>query len=144
MGLMGFLRRATEVRQILLCDYSIALISILIPFLAIGLLWCLGWTDKPGDGGCVPIKPAYRYKMTVDDFQDAERKLSASNPSCTIEDRKNSNGRVKGQASLKEMLTSKRPSSNANQVESRVSNASTASKRKTTIDSFFQRKSPKV
>ena len=143
MGLMGFLRLATEVRRVLLCDYSMALISILIPILAIGLLWCLGWTDKPGDGGCVSIKPAHRYKMSVDDFREAERKLLASNPSGSIEDHKKSNGRVKGQASLKEMLTSNRPSS-ANQVESRVSNASTASKRKTTIDSFFQRKSPKV
>ncbi|KAL9187384.1 hypothetical protein ACHAXT_001487 [Thalassiosira profunda] len=46
-----------------------------------GLLWCMGWTDKPtssGGGWTIATKPAHRYRMTPDEFRGAEEKLMAS------------------------------------------------------------------
>ena len=45
-----------------------------------GLLWCMGWTEKPNSGNewSIPTKPAYRYKMNAEEFQAAEQKLLAS------------------------------------------------------------------
>ena len=37
-----------------------------------GLLWCLGWGDKPGSKGGVSKKPASRYKKGPSAFRDAE------------------------------------------------------------------------
>jgi hypothetical protein len=51
-----------------------------------GLLWCLGWCDKPGSGGCIPSKPASRYRVPPDGFDLARRRLltSQQQPSITI------------------------------------------------------------
>ena len=49
-----------------------------------GLLWCMGWTDKPsssGDGWVIPNKPAHRYKMAAEAFQLAAQKLMGSRSS---------------------------------------------------------------
>ena len=37
-----------------------------------GLLWCIGWCDKPGSNGGVSKKPASRYKIGAASFQQAE------------------------------------------------------------------------
>jgi len=42
-----------------------------------GLLWCMGWTDKPSGNGGIGMKPASRYKMTPEQFRMAESKLLA-------------------------------------------------------------------
>ena len=43
-----------------------------------GVLWCMGWTDKPS-GNCLSIKfkPAHLYRWNPDDFKVAEKKLLA-------------------------------------------------------------------
>ena len=111
-----------------------------------GLLWCMGWTDKPNNGG-VSSKPAYRYRMTVEDFEEAARKLLASSPNNDQMDfGKKSIGKMKGQPSLKGLLVKKSTAScstkniSAQDEDTRVS---VGEKRKATIDSFFQRKSAK-
>ena len=41
-----------------------------------GLLWCLGWCDKPApNGGGISEKPAARYRRSPDDFDRAEQLL---------------------------------------------------------------------
>lgn len=43
-----------------------------------GVLWCMGWTDKPfGDCLGVKFKPARLYRWNQDDFRAAEKKLLA-------------------------------------------------------------------
>ena len=42
-----------------------------------GLLWCLGWCDKPGKGGGISPKPASNYRYSPEDFRLAERALLA-------------------------------------------------------------------
>ncbi|KAL7520016.1 hypothetical protein ACHAWX_004768 [Stephanocyclus meneghinianus] len=118
-----------------------------------GLLWCMGWTDKPDSNGGVSPKPAYRYRMTVDDFEDAETILLASNP-CNDTQRKNdegkmSNVRITRQPSLKDMIdaskipsrtfANKSPYSKFSVTKPSLS-AAKGEKRKATIDSFFQKK----
>jgi hypothetical protein len=53
-----------------------------------GLLWCLGWCDKPGKGGGISPKPASNYRYSPEDFRLAERALlagpSGSNSASTI------------------------------------------------------------
>ena len=116
-----------------------------------GLLWCMGWTDKPNNG-CVSLKPAYRYRMTVEDFEEAARKLLASSPNNNqIDFSKKSIGKTKGQPSLKDLVLVKKPAPcssknvTAGDEDYQVKNSvcETVSKRKATIDSFFQRKSAK-
>jgi len=46
-----------------------------------GLLWCLGWCDKPQGGGRLSEKPASRYRVGPDGFQEAQRLLLASSSS---------------------------------------------------------------
>ncbi|KAL7471039.1 hypothetical protein ACHAXS_013731 [Conticribra weissflogii] len=46
-----------------------------------GILWCMGWCDKPGNGGGISWKPANRYRLSPEQFQDAARKLMSSSPS---------------------------------------------------------------
>lgn len=40
-----------------------------------GLLWCLGWCDKPGQYGGISTKPTSRYRLSPDDFENAKRTL---------------------------------------------------------------------
>ncbi len=40
-----------------------------------GLLWCIGWSDKPGRDGGISAKPASRYKTPASSFQQAESLL---------------------------------------------------------------------
>lgn len=48
-----------------------------------GLLWCMGWTDKPSGGNSggsfasIKFKPARLYRWNQDDFRVAEKKLLA-------------------------------------------------------------------
>ncbi len=46
-----------------------------------GLLWCMGWTDKPNGSSnewTIAKKPAHRYRMNPEDFRGAEVKLLTS------------------------------------------------------------------
>jgi len=109
-----------------------------------GLLWCMGWTDKPDSNGGVSPKPAYRYKMTVEDFQEAEKKLVTVDPNDTTGtvDRKLA-AKAKGQCSLKEIFM--RQSTSDGQIASaKITSKEHCSKRKATIDLFFERKNPKL
>ncbi|GFH59792.1 hypothetical protein CTEN210_16268 [Chaetoceros tenuissimus] len=40
-----------------------------------GLLWCLGWCDKPDKSGRISSKPASRYKIDAESFEQAENVL---------------------------------------------------------------------
>ena len=46
-----------------------------------GLLWCMGWCDKPGKGGGISSKPASNYRYSPEDFRFAERALLAGSSS---------------------------------------------------------------
>lgn len=49
-----------------------------------GLLWCMGWTEKPTSGSSewtIPKKPAHRYKMNPEEFRMAEQKLLSTSQS---------------------------------------------------------------
>lgn len=55
-----------------------------------GILWCLGWTDKPGPNGMISQKLASQYRVGPEGFHEAERLLmiestssSSSYPSTT-------------------------------------------------------------
>jgi len=36
-----------------------------------GLLWCIGWGDKPSSNGGISKKPAFRYKIRAASFDQA-------------------------------------------------------------------------
>ena len=42
-----------------------------------GLLWCLGWCDKPWSGGSICAKPASRYRVGPEGFVEAQKALLA-------------------------------------------------------------------
>ena len=46
-----------------------------------GLLWCLGWTDKPGRNGMISEKLASNYRVGSSGFYDAERLVLRDLPS---------------------------------------------------------------
>jgi len=46
-----------------------------------GLLWCLGWCDKPRSGGDISEKPSWQYRVGPDGFQEAQRRLLQSHSS---------------------------------------------------------------
>lgn len=47
-----------------------------------GVLWCLGWCDKPKSSkGAIGWKPASRYRLSPEDFVEAERTLFAKRES---------------------------------------------------------------
>ena len=94
-----------------------------------GLLWCMGWTDKPDMCGGVSSKPAFRYRMTVDDFVQAQKHLMASNPGLLI---------IKNKAKRQVLLHDYK----YGETGSEKLPVKTL-KRNATIDSFFPRKSPK-
>ena len=43
-----------------------------------GILWCFGWCDKPGAGGSLTTKWAYRYRKGADGFEEAKEFLYQS------------------------------------------------------------------
>lgn len=45
-----------------------------------GILWCLGWNDRPADGGRVSTKWAHRYRGGAAAFQQAKERLYDANP----------------------------------------------------------------
>ena len=42
-----------------------------------GLLWCLGWCDKPGRNGSIATKPASRYRVDKSGFVQAQQRLTS-------------------------------------------------------------------
>jgi hypothetical protein len=112
-----------------------------------GVLWCMGWTDKSDSNGGVSTKPAYRYRMAAEDFEEAKRKLLTSSPRCV----NNSDMKGKRQPSIQDMMkTTQQRQTNfsENKTISSISSGSIAthqidSKKRKTIDSFFHRKAPK-
>lgn len=76
-----------------------------------GLLWCIGWSDKPSSGNSsewnIAKKPAYRYRMNPEDFRRAEQKLLASRSSqdggCESSN-VNAGGSMKRQRSVLDMM----------------------------------------
>ena len=40
-----------------------------------GLLWCLGWCDKPWTGGSISTKPSSRYRVGSEGFAEAQKRL---------------------------------------------------------------------
>eukprot|EP00579_Thalassiosira_antarctica_P020460 CAMPEP_0201967526 /NCGR_PEP_ID=MMETSP0904-20121228/12174_1 /ASSEMBLY_ACC=CAM_ASM_000553 /TAXON_ID=420261 /ORGANISM="Thalassiosira antarctica, Strain CCMP982" /LENGTH=494 /DNA_ID=CAMNT_0048514987 /DNA_START=17 /DNA_END=1501 /DNA_ORIENTATION=+ len=130
-----------------------------------GLLWCMGWTEKPTSGSSewtIPKKPAQRYKMNPEEFRMAEQKLLSTSQSiqyrCAfVIDRTGVSG--KSHRSVLDMMkmqsyngSTANTTSTDNHAESKLktedskpSSASKGMKRNgsfTTIDSFFS-KDPK-
>ena len=99
-----------------------------------GILWCCGWTDKPDVNGGVSTKPAYRYRISVEDFQETERQLLSS---CPYDDE----GKLlpRGQRCLTGMMVASKNPSSSKVTAKKMSD--TGVKRKATIDSFFPKKS---
>lgn len=63
--------------QMSYCNDRYALDGLSPPSYA-GLLWCLGWCDKPGAGGKISTKPASRYRVHKDGFEVARQRLLES------------------------------------------------------------------
>jgi deoxyribodipyrimidine photolyase len=63
-----------------------------------GLLWCLGWCDKPGPSGSITTKPTSRYRTGPDGFQVAQETLLSAAP--TTRDR----GAVKSSPAAKRSM----------------------------------------
>ncbi|KAL7533381.1 hypothetical protein ACHAWF_004482 [Thalassiosira exigua] len=107
-----------------------------------GLLWCMGWTDKPSaaSGWIIAKKPAHRYRMNPDDFRGAERKLLAS-PGRSKDGPTgvNNDGDTKHQQSLIDMMTAGSGQVTADNLDSKSKLCSRGMKRNAsfTIDSFF-------
>lgn len=105
-----------------------------------GILWCVGWTDKPTSNGGIPTKPASQYRMTDEEFIEAERRLLSS--SLVV----SSSGRSSNAYQQRSVLDMMQPNSssrvNAYKIGSKADNNNTpkGDKRKATIDSFFQKR----
>jgi hypothetical protein len=56
------------------CNDRYALDGLSPPSYA-GLLWCLGWGDKPAAGGGISTKPASRYRCGPEGFSVGQRLL---------------------------------------------------------------------
>lgn len=61
-------------RQLAFVNDRFALDGLSPPSYA-GLLWCVGWGDKPGRGGGISTKPASRYRVGPQGFVVARRRL---------------------------------------------------------------------
>ena len=111
-----------------------------------GLLWCMGWCDKPGRGGGISPKPASNYRHSAEDFRLAERALLAG-PS--------GGGSSSGmkhsvsQSSILDMMKSQQPKAkkqrtgqteNGQDASSAKKSPADASKKKGSIASFFSPK----
>ena len=98
-----------------------------------GIMWCMGWTDKPSnDGECkIPLKHAYRYRMSPDEFLEAERSLLSSGSSKGTSNKRQ--GSVLDMMKMQPRITS--DVATKNQVVS--SSANKGMKRNGSIESFF-------
>ena len=111
-----------------------------------GLLWCIGWCDKPGRGGGISPKPASNYRHSAEDFRLAERALLAG---------PRGGGSSSGmkhsvsQSSILDMMKSQQPKAkkqrtgqteNDQDASSAKKSPADASKKKGSIASFFSPK----
>lgn len=109
-----------------------------------GILWCVGWTDKPTNvGECrIPIKHAYRYRMSPEEFLEAERCLLSSGPS-----KKGTNNKQQGSVLDMMKMQSRRSNSDAatkdHAVSSSSKNDNKGMKRNGSIETFFSKPAKK-
>lgn len=109
-----------------------------------GILWCLGWTDKPTNvGECrIPIKHAYRYRMNPEEFLEAERCLLSSGSS-----KPGINNKQQGSVLDMMKMQSRRSRSDAATkdyaVSSSSNNNSKGLKRNGSIETFFSKPAKK-
>lgn len=109
-----------------------------------GILWCMGWMDKPTNvGECrIPMKHAYRYRMSPEEFLEVEKCLLSAGSS-------KQGGNNKQQGSVLDMMKmqSRRSSSDTATVDYAVSsssnNSSKGMKRNGSIDAFFSKPAKK-
>jgi len=104
-----------------------------------GILWCLGWTDKPTNvGECrISIKHAYRYRMSPEEFVEAERCLLSSGSS-----KHGTNNKQQGSVLDMMKIQSRHPSSaatNDHAVSSSSKDNSKGIKRNGSIETFFSK-----
>jgi hypothetical protein len=101
-----------------------------------GILWCMGWTDKPTNvGECrIPIKHAYQYRMNPEDFLEAERLLL----SCTSSEGTN----IKRQGSVLDMMKMQ-PRISSGATKELSASANKGMKRNGSIESFFSKNAKK-
>ena len=108
-----------------------------------GILWCMGWTDKPtnNDGECrIPLKHAYRYRMSPEQFLEAEIFLLSSGSSS-----KGTN--IKHQGSVLDMMKMqpriKSDAATTRKVHAVASSANKGMTRNRSIESFFSKPAKK-
>ena len=96
-----------------------------------GLLWCIGWCDKPSSRGGISKKPVSRYKIGPDQFKRAEEVL--------LEDRKvkRNSGRLHHQTSIITGLQTQGRKRNGTQTDIAVAHKP---KSKKTLDHFFEKR----
>ena len=93
-----------------------------------GLLWCMGWCDKPGKGGGPSPKPASNYRYSPEDFQFAERALLAgpggnSSAGITIGNQGNRSASMKhsaSQSSILDMMKKQQPKAKKQRTDDEV------------------------
>eukprot|EP00986_Skeletonema_menzelii_P018592 scaffold26660_cov143-Skeletonema_menzelii.AAC.12 len=106
-----------------------------------GILWCMGWTDKPtNDGECrIPIKHAYHYRMSPEEFLEAERSVLSSGSS-------QQGTNIKRQASVLDMMKTqpRRTSSDAATKDTAATfSTNRGMKRHGSIENFFSKPAKK-
>lgn len=95
-----------------------------------GLLWCLGWCDKPGSGGAISTKPASRYRVGPEGFQQAQQAL-LERPATSI-------ARLLQHQHQQSGSTTTIPNKSSQSAEKRrVPQTNETTKKRRTIDSYF-------
>ena len=94
-----------------------------------GLLWCMGWTDKPSvnSGWTIALKPAQRYRMTAQDFQLAEEKLLTTSIPRGVGNSAAASSGIKRQPSLLDMIRMQ-PNKSASVASSTTADSQTQGK----------------
>ena len=104
-----------------------------------GLLWCTGWTDKPNGNGDwrIPLKPASRYKMSVEQFRLAEQKLLSNVPTGVVGGGSavTTSSGIKRQPSLLDMMRAQpnKSSSDTTQTQTKPKANNSGAKRKRSV-----------
>lgn len=91
-----------------------------------GLLWCLGWCDKPGSGGSISAKPAWKYRVGAEGFVQAKKALLAVSTTSIVEQLQQQRPVSSQPGNVTSTTTKQKP----------LEDSRTRKKRKT-IDSYF-------
>lgn len=127
----GVQRSETALKTLCYLNDRFALDGLSPPSYA-GILWCMGWTDKPTSNidFRIPLKHAYSYRMSPNDFREAEVTLQDGSSDAKI------NGK---QVSVIDMMK-KQPRSRDDGGKRSKDSPKKGMKRNRSIESFFTAK----